>query len=109
MDAIAKHNLFDKTKVRNISLFDNIIWLCLCCVTGLTTSYCSCLCYLGGWNLPTGSHVDRALKIKCSQLYRHWQYRLKELHFVGKSVQEAINIRPSNVDQVAWRWLVIDY
>jgi len=57
MDAIAKHNLFDKTKVRNISLFDNIIWLCLCCVTGLTTSYCSCLCYLGG--------VEFAYRVSC--------------------------------------------
>ena len=49
------------------------------------------------WNLPTGPHLDRALKIQCCQLFMHWRYRLKEHHFVGTSQTEALDNRPPEV------------
>ncbi|KAJ8434760.1 hypothetical protein Cgig2_019685 [Carnegiea gigantea] len=55
------------------------------------------------WNLTIGPHVDRALKMQRSKLFRHWRYKLKELHFVSKTK------KPPEIDEVKWRLLMVDY
>ena len=39
-------------------------------------------------------------------LFRGWRYRLKELYFTDKTITEAINNRPLEVQKDHWDWLV---
>lgn len=61
------------------------------------------------WNLPVeadGINVARALELQCVLLFRGWHYRLKEEHFAGKTITQAISNRPSEVHKEQWDWLV---
>lgn len=63
----------------------------------------------GEWNLPTEVErvdVDRALDLQCMWLLKGWLYRLKELHFMGKTVTQALNNKPPDVDKDIWDSLV---
>ncbi|KAL2896918.1 Pesticidal crystal protein Cry13Aa, partial [Bienertia sinuspersici] len=60
--------------------------------------------------LGEGSHIDKALKIQCSSLYRHWRERLKSENFSKcKSLKEAERACPAGVDIDQWKWLVYNY
>ncbi|KAL2933899.1 Oxysterol-binding protein-related protein 1 [Bienertia sinuspersici] len=60
--------------------------------------------------LGEGSHIDKALKIQCSSLYRHWRERLKSENFSKcKSLKEAERACPAGVDIGQWKWLVYNY
>ncbi|KAL2923534.1 hypothetical protein RDABS01_015025 [Bienertia sinuspersici] len=66
----------------------------------------------GKYDLPekvAGADVTEALSFQCSMLYKHWRFRLKEQHFRDKSVADAINSRPNNIEVGPWTWLVCDY
>ncbi|KAL2923494.1 hypothetical protein RDABS01_014985, partial [Bienertia sinuspersici] len=66
----------------------------------------------GKYDLPEkvgGADVTEALSFQCSMLYKHWRFRLKEQHFRDKSVADAINSRPNNIEVGPWTWLVCDY
>ncbi|KAJ8420243.1 hypothetical protein Cgig2_018048 [Carnegiea gigantea] len=39
-------------------------------------------------------------------LFRGWRYRLKDEHFAGKIITQAISNRPSEVHKEQWDWLV---
>ncbi|KAL2924709.1 putative membrane protein ycf78, partial [Bienertia sinuspersici] len=57
--------------------------------------------------LGEGSHIDKALKIQCSSLYRNWRERLKSENFSKcKSLKEAERAYPAGVDIDQWKWLV---
>ncbi|KAL2931719.1 Pre-mRNA-splicing factor 38B [Bienertia sinuspersici] len=60
--------------------------------------------------LGEGSHIDKALKIQCSSLYRHWRERLKSENFSKcKSLKEAERACPAGVDIDQWIRLVYNY
>ncbi|KAL2921269.1 Pescadillo-like protein [Bienertia sinuspersici] len=60
--------------------------------------------------LGEGSHIDKALKIQCSSLYRHWRERLKSENFSKrKSLKEVERACPAGVDIDQWKWLVYNY
>ncbi|KAL2904318.1 Fibronectin-binding protein PlpA [Bienertia sinuspersici] len=64
------------------------------------------------YDLPekvAGADVTEVLSFQCSMLYKHWRFRLKEQHFRDKSLVDAINSRPNNIDVGPWTWLVCDY
>ncbi|KAL2899204.1 Fibronectin-binding protein PlpA [Bienertia sinuspersici] len=57
------------------------------------------------YDLPekvAGADVTEALSFQCSMLYKHWRFRLKEQHFRDKSLVDAINSRPNNIDVGPW-------
>jgi len=53
-----------------------------------------------------GINVARALELQCMLLFRGWRYRLKEEHFAGKTITQAISNRPLEVHKDKWDWLV---
>uniref|UniRef100_A0A803N837 Uncharacterized protein n=1 Tax=Chenopodium quinoa TaxID=63459 RepID=A0A803N837_CHEQI len=64
------------------------------------------------YDLPdkvAGADVTDALSFQCSMLYKHWRFRLKEKYFRNKSIADAINSRPDNIDANQWTWLVCEY
>uniref|UniRef100_A0A803N6M1 Uncharacterized protein n=1 Tax=Chenopodium quinoa TaxID=63459 RepID=A0A803N6M1_CHEQI len=64
------------------------------------------------YDLPdkvAGADVTDALSFQCSMLYKHWRFRLKEQYFRNKSIADAINSRPDNIDANQWTWLVCEY
>ncbi|KAL2898988.1 Protein vts1 [Bienertia sinuspersici] len=68
------------------------------------------LASLAKFALGEGSHIDKALKIQCSSLYKHWRERLKSENFSKcKSLKEAERACPAGVDIDQWKWLVYNY
>ena len=66
----------------------------------------------GKYDLPdkvAGVDVTEALSFQCSMLYKHWRFRLKEQYFRKKSIADAINSKPDNIDANQWTWLVCEY
>ncbi|XP_021767737.1 TPR-containing protein DDB_G0280363-like [Chenopodium quinoa] len=64
------------------------------------------------YDLPdkvAGADVTDALSFQCSMLYKHWRFRLKEKYFRNKSIADAINSIPDNIDANQWTWLVCEY
>ncbi|KAJ8444291.1 hypothetical protein Cgig2_029704 [Carnegiea gigantea] len=52
------------------------------------------------WNFPSeveGVDVARAVELQYMMLFRGWRYRLREEHFAGKAVIEAIKNNPPEV------------
>ena len=59
--------------------------------------------------MPTetdGINVAHALELQCMLLFRGWCYRLKEEHFVGNTITQALNNRAQQVQKEKWDWLV---
>ncbi|KAJ8434641.1 hypothetical protein Cgig2_032919 [Carnegiea gigantea] len=58
------------------------------------------------WNLPTeadGINVAHALELQCKLLFRGWRYRLKEEHFTGKTIIQAISNKPlEHISEKNW-------
>ena len=50
--------------------------------------------------------MARAVELQCMMLFRGWRYRLKEEHFVGKTVTEATKNKAQEVNRDKWNWLV---
>ncbi|XP_056698538.1 uncharacterized protein [Spinacia oleracea] len=57
-----------------------------------------------------GTHIDKALRIQCSTLYRHRRERLKAAYFSkSRNLKEVERACPATIDLAQWRWLIYSY
>ncbi|XP_056689470.1 uncharacterized protein [Spinacia oleracea] len=57
-----------------------------------------------------GAHIEKALRIQCSALYRHRRERLKAAYFSkSRNLKEVERACPATIDLAQWRWLIYSY
>ncbi|KNA24938.1 hypothetical protein SOVF_010960 [Spinacia oleracea] len=57
-----------------------------------------------------GAHIEKALRIQCSTLYKHRRERLKAAYFSkSRNLKEVERACPATIDLAQWRWLIYSY